>query len=181
MGGAEECGSKIGKQPTKSEHYDTPSLPVSEYDKVVQYDLRESSVRRVDSWPVPSPCRYCKSVHKYKGAEVRRSRPASQPNHKLGQKAKPKGFRVSTRPLSFASQKLKDPCYGRLSQAEQKQAEAAELSSALFTLEGKLRCADCGQFVGAKKRTEGGFEPDPRPHERYKEPRQRLSKRGPRK
>lgn len=102
---------------------------------------------------------------------MRRSRPVSAvPNPKQGQKAKSKRFRVSTRPLSFASPKLKDPCYGRLNEANQKQAEAAQLSSTLFMLDGKLRCVDCGQFVGAKKRAEGGFEPDPRPHERYKEP-----------
>jgi hypothetical protein len=126
-------------------------------------------------------CRYCESVHRYKGAEVRRSRPASQPNTKLGQKAKPKGFRVATRPLSLASPKLKDPCYGRLSDTDQKQAAAAQLSSTQFMLERKLRCVDCGQFVGAKKRIEGGFEPDPRPHERYKEPRQPPRKPSPRK
>jgi hypothetical protein len=84
-------------------------------------------------------CRYCESVHQYKGDEVRRSRPASQPNPNLGQKAKPKVFRVSTRPLSFASPKLKDPCYWSLSEADQKRADEAQLASTLFMLFSHFR------------------------------------------
>jgi len=124
-------------------------------------------------------CRYCEQSHRYKGSEVRRSRPASAvPNPELGQNAKSKGFLVRTGPLlSVRGPKLKDPCYGSLSDVDQKRAESAQLSSTLFMLEGKLRCVDCGQFVGAQNRTEGGFVPDPRPHERFKEPRRPPRKR----
>jgi hypothetical protein len=50
-------------------------------------------------------CRHCESVHRYKGSEARRSRPASQPNPKFGLKAKPKKkiFVAHTKPLSFAA------------------------------------------------------------------------------
>jgi len=125
-------------------------------------------------------CRYCEKSHRYKGSEVRRSRPASvMPKPKLGLKVKSKGLLIRTRPfLSVRGPKLKDPCYGSLSDVDQKRAEAAQLSSTLFMLEGKLRCVDCAQFVGAKKSTMGNyFETDPRPHERYKEPRQPPRKR----
>jgi hypothetical protein len=124
-------------------------------------------------------CRYCEQSHRYKGSEVRRSRPASAvTNPKLGLKVKSKGLLVRTQPLlSAQGPRLKDPCYGRLNEADQKQAAAHQLSSTLFMLEGKLRCVECGQFVGAKMRTEGGYEPDPRPHEKYKEPRQPPRKR----
>jgi hypothetical protein len=77
--------------------------------------------------------------------------------------------------------KMKKPCWGRLSDADQKRAETHQLSSTLFMLERKLRCVDCGALVGAKKRrTEVGFEPDPRPHERYKDPLRPELKPGPR-
>ena len=79
-----------------------------------------------------------------------------------------------------ASPKLKGPCYGSsLSDADQKLAEEAQLASRLDLLE--VHCVACGQPVGARKRAEGGFEPYPRPHERFKVNRQRSSKRGPRK
>jgi hypothetical protein len=125
-------------------------------------------------------CRYCEHSHRYKGSEVRRSRPASAvPKPKSGQKVKSKGFLVRTRPsLSVRGPRLKDTCYGSLSDVDQKRAEAAQLSSTLFMLEDKRRCVDCGQFVGAKKSTMGNyFDTDPRPHERYKEPRQPQRKR----
>jgi hypothetical protein len=126
-------------------------------------------------------CRYCESVHRYKGSEARRLRPASQPSPKLGLKAKPRGKKLVARrrPLSFATPKLKDPCYGPLTDASQKEAEEAHGSGSLFMLEGKVRCT-CGKMVGAKQSMMGGyFEPDPRPHERYKEPREPPRKRGP--
>jgi hypothetical protein len=104
---------------------------------------------------------------------------ARVPNPKLGQKWESKRLVVRTEPpLSVRGPKLKDACYGPLSEVDQQRPEAAQLSSTLFMLEGKLRCVDCGQFVGAEKRTEGGFEPDPRPHERYNEPRQPPRKPG---
>jgi hypothetical protein len=113
------------------------------------------------------------------------TRPSSPrvPNPKLGQKAKPKRFVVRTGPLlSVRQPKLKDPCYGSLSDADQKRAEEAQLASTLFMLEGKLRCLDCGALVGAKKSVMGSYyEPYPRPHERPKPRRQRPLKRGPRK
>ena len=126
-------------------------------------------------------CRYCESVHRYKGSEARRSRPASHPNPQLGLKARSKAKRpvARTRPLSFATPKLKDPCYGPLTDASQKEAAGAPGSGSLFMLEGKLRCT-CGKMVGGKQSTMGSyFEPDPRPHERYKVPRQPPRKRGP--
>jgi hypothetical protein len=127
-------------------------------------------------------CRYCEFVHRYKGSEVRRSRPASAvPNPKLGQKAKSKRFFVRTGPLlSMRGPKLKDPCYGSLSEADQKRAEEAQLASTLFMLEGKLRCLDCGALVGAKKSIMSSYyEPYPRPHERPRPTRQAPRKRGP--
>lgn len=127
-------------------------------------------------------CRYCEQSHRYKGSEVRRSRPASAvQNLKLGQKTKSKGFLYRKGPpITVRGPKLKNPCYGSLSDADQKRAEEAQLASTLFMLEGKLRCVDCGQFVGAKKSVMGSYyEPYPRPHERYKEPRQPPRKRGP--
>lgn len=79
-----------------------------------------------------------------------------------------------------ASPKLKDPCYGSfLSDADQKLAEEAQLASRLDLLE--VHCVACGQLVVARKRNEGGFEPDPRPHERFTVKRQTPSKPGPRK
>jgi hypothetical protein len=128
-------------------------------------------------------CRHCGEMHQFRGSEARRSRPVSEPNaHVVARKARPRGIRIrSSRPLF--TPKLKDPCWGRnLRNPDPKALENHELASTLWMLEGKLRCDDCGQFVGAKKRSEGGgFETDPRPHERYKEPRRPARKRGPRK
>jgi hypothetical protein len=79
--------------------------------------------------------------------------------------------------VSFATVRLKDACYGPLT--AQSQAKAAEYDALgnLDLLEGELRC-ECGKSVGAKRAVDGDyFQPDPRPHERYKEPPQPARKR----
>jgi hypothetical protein len=100
------------------------------------------------------------------------------PNPKLGQKAKSKRFVTRAGPLlSVRGPKLKDPCYGSLSDADQKRAEEAQLASTLFMLEDKLHCLDCGALVGAKKSVMGSYyEPYPRPHEKPK-PRRQLPRK----
>jgi hypothetical protein len=98
---------------------------------------------------------------------------------KTRRKAKPRGFKIDTGALlSFATPKYKDPCYGPLTERSQQEAAEADEKGTLFLLDGKLIC-ECGKLVGAKKsRMSSRFDPDPRPHERYKEPRQPARKRG---
>ena len=89
------------------------------------------------------------------------------------------GFKIRTGSSLARAFRPKDPCYGRLNAHDQTRAEAADLASTLFMLEGELTCTECGQYVGARKSSEGRYEPDPDPHERYKEPRKPARKRGP--
>jgi hypothetical protein len=96
-------------------------------------------------------------------------------------KKRRKDIRIATGRLSFATPRYKDPCYGPLTKESQERAAEADRMGNLDLLDGQLRC-DCGKMVGAKRSTMGSyFEPDPRPHERYKEPRQPARKPGPRK
>jgi hypothetical protein len=87
---------------------------------------------------------------------------------------KRKGIKLSNVGISsFGRPKIKreDECYGPLNDASQKAAEVADSEGALFMLDGKLRCS-CGKMVGAKKSSMGDYyEPVPRPHALYKEPR----------
>jgi hypothetical protein len=94
-------------------------------------------------------------------------------------KTKRKGIRILTGPISFATPRYKDACYGPLTKDSQAQAADAHSKGTLDLLDGKLRC-DCGKMVGAKQSTMGSyFEPSPRPHERYKErPRPALKPGG---
>lgn len=73
--------------------------------------------------------------------------------------------------------RYKDPCYGPLTKVSQTRAAKAHEMGTLDLLDGKLRC-ECGKMVDAKRATMGDyFDPAPRPHERYKEPRQPARKR----
>ena len=123
-------------------------------------------------------CRFCGESHRYKQSEMHRSRPAGVKNPKVPAK-KQVGFKIRTGSSLARAFRPKDPCYGRLNAHDQTRAEAADLASTLFMLEGELTCTECGQYVGAKKSLEGRYEPDPNPHERYKEPRKPARKRGP--
>jgi hypothetical protein len=99
---------------------------------------------------------------------------------KVGKKLRRKGLRISTARL-FSTFRPKDPCYGPLAKESQERAVEADRMGNLDLLDGQLRC-ECGKMVGAKRSAMGSyFEPDPRPHERYKEPRQPARKRGPEK
>jgi hypothetical protein len=78
--------------------------------------------------------------------------------------------------------KSNDKCFGALSDADQKLAAEQEAVKMLFMLDGKLKCTDCGQMVGATKTPLGDFfVPSPRPHNRPKQHRPRPLKRGLRK
>jgi len=93
--------------------------------------------------------------------------PMSLKKPKAGAK---KGIKIPTGRLSFATPRYKDECFGPLSDDSQKRAAEAHRIGNLDLLDGKLQCT-CGKMVGAKLSTMGKyFEPDPRPHERYKEP-----------
>jgi hypothetical protein len=95
---------------------------------------------------------------------------------RVGRKPKRKGIRIP-RQVSFASPPYKDPCYGPLNAESQARAAEADRMGNLDLLDGKLRC-ECGKMVGAKRAVDGDyFQPDPRPHERYKGPRQPARKR----
>jgi hypothetical protein len=125
-------------------------------------------------------CRFCGDSHRYKRSEIHRSRPAGVKNPKVPAK-KNAGYKTRTMPL-YRAPKVKNPCFGSLSEADQQRAADEELSSTLFMLEAKLRCLDCGALVGAQKSAMGSFYvPSPRPHEKPKPQRPRPLKRGPRK
>jgi hypothetical protein len=75
--------------------------------------------------------------------------------------------------------RYKDPCFGKLTKESQERAAEAYSMGTLDLLDGELRC-ECGKMAGAKKATMGShFEPDPRPHERYKELRTLARKKDP--
>ena len=86
------------------------------------------------------------------------------------------------RPKPFHAPEPKDPCYAlKLSAESQRRAAEADAMGNLDLWNGKLFC-ECGQKVSAKKPALGDlYEPVPRPHERYKEPRRPPTKPGPRK
>jgi hypothetical protein len=93
------------------------------------------------------------------------------PMKKKNSKKPFKGRRISSGVLRFFAFRLKDPCYGPLTKESQERAAKAHSVGGLDLQHGQLRC-ECGKAVGAKRAIEGNhFEPDPRPHELYKEPR----------
>jgi len=103
-------------------------------------------------------------------------------NRKLGQKKAKKRLVASTGRVSFATPKLKDPCFGSLNETDQQKVVETGLNNELFKLNGKLHCVDCGQSVGAMKNPAGSnFVAFPRPYERFTVKRQRPLKPGPRK
>jgi len=84
-----------------------------------------------------------------------------------------------------------DKCYGSLDAASQLQAAEAHAAGELDLLDGELRC-ECGATVGARRvpkylyrsdcsdadyEANPRFHPYPRPHQRFKEPRQPARKR----
>ena len=88
-----------------------------------------------------------------------------------------RGIKIALGRMSSAFQP-KDPCYGPLTESSQQRAAEAHHMGNLDLWDGKLQCT-CGKMVGARLSTmNSNFEPYPRPHERYKEPRQRATKRG---
>jgi hypothetical protein len=96
-------------------------------------------------------------------------------------RAKQNGIKLSNvGAFSFSHTKIKreDECYGPLDDASQKAAEAAGEAGTLFMLDDKLKCS-CGKTVSAKKSSMGDYyEPVPRPHARYKQPRKTARKPG---
>jgi hypothetical protein len=90
---------------------------------------------------------------------------------------KGKGIRIALARLS-STFRPKDPCYGPLTGESQRRAAEAHAMFNLDLLDGKLKCNGCGKMVSAMlDAATGSFLVSPRPHERYKEPRQPARKR----
>jgi hypothetical protein len=85
---------------------------------------------------------------------------------------KGKGIKIASVPL-FSASRLKDPCYGPLTDESQRRAAEAHAMFNLDLLDGKLKCDGCGGMVSATlDAATSSFLVRPRPHERHKEPRQ---------
>jgi hypothetical protein len=89
---------------------------------------------------------------------------------------KGRGIRIA---LALSSAfRPKDPCYGPLTEESQRRAAEAHTMFNLDLLDGKLKCNGCGKMVSATlDAATGSFLVSPRPHERYKKPRQPARKR----